>query len=381
MRRLLGWARAGGLGLLVSASSLQAAYWFLSPLRLHELDLELLLLRHGRLEGGQGLSWLLATTSCGAAALRELGTPPPRYEEGEEAWLECVWRRLPRRCDVRPTEGFYYWTCRSGDEVVSGNLRVAELPRGRMTLTFYSEADRSSFRTLELHELPGFQVQEIGPHEFQVSLLGRRRGFRLPEATMPSGEGFVLRPGEELVGRVLDESGVAFVLVFQRSTRSFSFFLDTTAGVPEPTGHLHGELVASPRTGFVYYRDPRLQRLLLVGVHLGHVQANSCFDGPADQVPFWLDLKERLELAYPHTRVGEGIDEHGVMLGRQEWCRVAISPFYRYRDEADMIELFERRHDPAAPPEERWSELTREWWNGEPFRRMVEERLRAEGKS
>ena len=45
-----------------------------------------------------------------------------------------------------------------------------------------------------------------------------------------------------------------------------------------------------------------------------------------------------------------------------------------------MIELFERRHDPAAPPEERWSELTREWWNGEPFRRMVE-RLRAEGKS
>lgn len=118
----------------------------------------------------------------------------------------------------------------------------------------------------------------------------------------------------------------------------------------------------------------------MIGTALQHADRNDYFDGPQDQVPYQLDLRDRLHRAYPNTRLGAGIDAHGVYLNMPEWLRIAITPFLRY---ANLEELTARVDACAATADhgERLTCLTKEWWNTSEWNERIRQQLADEARA
>ena len=74
-----------------------------------------------------------------------------------------------------------------------------------------------------------------------------------------------------------------------------------------------------------------------------------------------------------------GIDEHGVYLKKNEWSRIAVSPYTRY---ASLAEFPERLLSCAGEQDRSvfWTCLTKEWWNTAPWRESIFTKLASEGK-
>lgn len=119
-----------------------------------------------------------------------------------------------------------------------------------------------------------------------------------------------------------------------------------------------GRYLLDRRTDFVFYADARARRTLLVGVSSHNVYENNYFDGPFDQVPPRLPLKEKLEAACPYLKV-DPIDAHGNFT-RKEGQRVAISPYLDYSSLDDAIAELTRREKSAVLPSQKWAALTYE---------------------
>lgn len=73
------------------------------------------------------------------------------------------------------------------------------------------------------------------------------------------------------------------------------------------------------------------------------------FDGPFDQVPPFLDIRDKLHIVYPYLK-DQGIDLHGNFLN-QPGVRVAVSPYQQYENLSD-IELFIEKHIFLGSPDE-----------------------------
>ena len=80
-----------------------------------------------------------------------------------------------------------------------------------------------------------------------------------------------------------------------------------------------------------------------MGVSRKDIFYNNYFDGPFDQVPPRLPLRDKLHAAYPYTNYSGGIDEHGNF----HWfksSRVAISPYYDYLTAKELVSYHQRCH-------------------------------------
>jgi hypothetical protein len=166
---------------------------------------------------------------------------------------------------------------------------------------------------------------------------------------------------EEFVTGVLDESGVPLSLLFNDLTGGFYYILNEEIGATERLIPVEGDenCLIGERTRFVYLREPEFGRTLLVGVDAANIQANNYFDGPFDQVPPRLQIKEKLERAYPYTLLRGGIDDHG-NFRELEHQRVAISPYQTYQSVAAAAESIREHIAEALLPSERWDRLTYE---------------------
>ena len=136
---------------------------------------------------------------------------------------------------------------------------------------------------------------------------------------------------------ILDESGVPFTLLYNEEYHCFYYVLREHFPVADtvlPTDIPNVSIGWS--SGFAFFRDA-LGRQVLFGVRAGHVRQNSYYDGPFDQVPPHLPLKEKLEAAYPYVTYRGGIDEHG-RFRNMPGTRVAISPYRAYRNRAAFLE-------------------------------------------
>ena len=86
---------------------------------------------------------------------------------------------------------------------------------------------------------------------------------------------------------------------------------------------------------------------------------NSYYDGPFDQVPPRLSLRDKLLRAYPYTKERGGIDNHGNFIAIAD-TRVAISPYTTYRKLSDLVE-YQMRCQDHPTKSEKWSCLAYEW--------------------
>lgn len=101
-------------------------------------------------------------------------------------------------------------------------------------------------------------------------------------------------------------------------------------------------------------------RQILVGVNSNQVRGNNYFDGPFDQIPPRLQIKELLERVCPYVKYRGGIDAHGNFL-KLAHTRVAISPYVKYSSTSEFLQYANRVLDPTLADDDlRFLELVKE---------------------
>jgi len=298
------------------------------------------------------------TQEPACAARADPASPKPegalRFDD-PVAVLRHVLTNAPTRPVVYPTEGYYYYTFHLGPTLVSGNIRFSDtFDKGTIGVGYFDALDprrmiAAEFGAPEHH--PGVRVELVARDRVRVGIGGGpSRVFQVVRSRdLPPYPGG-LWEGEEFVASIIDESGVPLALMYHEPSASFYYLLhpelpSTDRLVPVDTATTRGRLLVAQRSRFVFYEPPARDRLVLVGVRRRSVLENDWFDGPFDQVPPRLDLKDRLEASYPYVKLRGGIDAHG-RFNRLDAQRVAISPYRVYDTLGELgVELAALTHE------------------------------------
>lgn len=249
-----------------------------------------------------------------------------------------VFNEIPYYAVVYPTETYYYF--RIPEKGVSGNLRFVDIDKGVVYLGYFiqdrphSEEGGSGAFTLE----DGAIIKKMAPDLYSVSFKGKTVFFKLPSAVwnLPPAK-LALLPEEEFIARIQDESGIRFFFIYNSQTKAFYYILNEEQPVPEELNKIFDSVYAGARTGYAYYEDTNHERKILFGVKTANIWENNYFDGPFDQVPPRLNIRDKLYAAYPYTQYLHGLDEHGNFIDF-EGSRVAISAYTDYSQEAELRE-------------------------------------------
>jgi hypothetical protein len=148
----------------------------------------------------------------------------------------------------------------------------------------------------------------------------------------------ILGNGDEFVGRLFDDSGVMFDLVYNKSQKAFYFVLDTKTHVNEAFVKFRDNVYVGTRTGFVYFDDIAAHRYILIAVNAEEVHNNSPYDGPFDQLPenyykqiyFWRYVYD----AFPDL-VGK-LTDGGVYRDSKSELIFGLAPYRQYVSEKDL---------------------------------------------
>ncbi|MFN0241715.1 MAG: hypothetical protein ACKVWV_02390 [Planctomycetota bacterium] len=366
-----------GIGLAFLLASMPLfVHRFFQRLELNQLTIAQTNAFHARLRFGELWNALATCWTSGASILSDGQiSERPRVDDAA-AVIDYVYSWLPPRCVVYPTEGFYYFATELDGVRIMGNVRVADLDAGRLGSAYFTVPEKRSWSRM-LGAEDGLTVKRETPFSYLVTYRGKTVHFLLTEVGTHAPEELRLAPNERFIGQVYDESAVQFFLLFNDDTSSFYYALNDEDVRNEQLEPLGDDVWIGRRTGFAFYRDPEYERLLLIAASLEHADRNDPFDGPQDQVPFRVSHRDLLHRAYPNTRLGAGVDEHGVFLNREEWSRIAITPFLRYARVAEVRERVVRCAS-IADASNRWTCLTKEWWNTPEWRSGIDAQIAAE---
>ena len=364
-------AFALGLPLLVHSTC--------NPIEFNQFLLQRLASQRGNFHAHEAWAGVKSAFVSGVGILRRrpARTAPDLHDS--RAMFAHVFAWIPESAYAYPTERFYYFKLDVGEREVMGNLRLADLDKGTLSFAYFTLPDKETWiRTFTAKD--GLEIEKRSSSEYQLTFEGKSVTFEIQRTDVRGPAALATLPAEEFVGQLFDESGMRFFVLYNHATNSFYEVLNDEEGVADrllPVGDT--SFVIGERTGFVFYVDAQYRRTLLVGVDLENVKRNNYLDGPGDQVPIALDLREKLHVAYPNTLLGDGVDEHGVYVNKTEWSRIAVSPYIRY---ASLTE-FPARLLACEGTQDRsifWTCLTKEWWNTAEWRKSMLEKLASEGK-
>jgi hypothetical protein len=282
---------------------------------------------------------LSEASARGAKVVDRNSARPAASFDDPRSMLRAVLAASPARAVVYPTERYYYYRMPLGPRLVSGNIRFAEVEQGVISIGYFDSQHPVDMKTREFRNgEDGVRLEFDGQtHEVLLSFEGISRVFVLDQEAFEPPD-FPLLPGERYVSGVRDESGYYFHLLYWPPDRSFYYVLNTSKPCPESWSRGESSTVETwwgDWSRFCFLRDPRTGRFILVGVHQREIRENSWYDGPFDQVPPNLPIREILEEAYPYVIDAGGIDEHGNFL-KMAGQRVAISPYQEYVSGPDL---------------------------------------------
>lgn len=275
--------------------------------------------------------------------------------------FKFIFAHLPSYLVVYPTETYYYYYFNTQNRTIAGNIRMLNLSDGVIHIGYFDRNDpRSELGgSASFNAKDGFKVYKISDFLFDMSFEGRNIRVRVNDIALKNPE-IKLLAEEEFVCQVLDESGVNFILLYNNKTKSFYFILNNESPFPGTFTPLQDEnFIYDQRTQFVFYVDKEFNRKELVGVAIKNVELNTYFDGPFDQVPPRLELKEKLTAAYPYTVYRGGIDAHGNFANLKDE-RMAISPYVQYTDTNSLLSYL-KRCEKNTSKSDLWSCLAYEW--------------------
>lgn len=282
--------------------------------------------------------------------------------------FEYVFSKIPYYAVVYPTEMYYYFNI-PGYGIpgnVSGNLNFKEIKDGKLSFAYFDTTNLENSNQKMFGAADGLATKIISENMVRLSYKGKTVWFKLPKAETDKPASLNLIPDEEFVTKVRDESGTRFWLVFNKKTNSFYFLVNTDFPMMEAIEQVKGgkgedtKIKIGQKTNFAYYIDAEHGRKILFGVNSDNIMKNNYFDGPFDQVPPRLEIRDRLYKAYPYTQYMHGLDPYGNFI---DWAgsRVAISPYVDYvypdfTDLKDTVKNCQKKTDPS----DFWSCLTYE---------------------
>lgn len=281
--------------------------------------------------------------------------------------LEHVLRHAQPVSSVYPSERYFYFSFDLGPRQVNGNLRFTEIESNTLHIGYFDNVlSPGTIGSRTFSPDDGVKVSyDASTHAATVTFRGLTRVFEITptfrKVQPPTPEPL---SGEQFVSRIVDESGHGLQLMFNPAESFFYYVRDLSAPMPErlidyqPTPEL--SLRIGSRSRFVFYVEPQARQEVLVGVLRENVMKNNPFDGPFDQVPPRLPLRDRIMAAYPYVSFGDGIDEHGNFrgLGAQ---RVAISAYQDYRTLPELVESLTKSIRPELDGVGRWIMMNYEW--------------------
>ena len=140
--------------------------------------------------------------------------------------------------------------------------------------------------------------------------------------------------------RTFDESGYQFFLLFNTEDNYLFWVLNEEAELPDRLETLQPDLLAGRRSGFAFYVDSAHQdRKVLAAIRGANAIVNNYYDGPFDQLADnYVDetnVSEYLVRAVP-TLDGR-IDKYGYYLDRESSSRVAVSPYFVYFSDLELL--------------------------------------------
>lgn len=273
----------------------------------------------------------------------------PKVDVGNVmAVFELIFRSLPSRVEVKPTENYYYFRFVEAGVPWAGSIRLGpgERAERKIDFGFYKDLadwadEMAGAQRGILGAEQGVEVAEEARLSFRITYKGHSVLFALNDLSGVAPPAGALLPSEKLIGPIFDESGLRFFLVYNASAKVFHYVLDETVPVADDLIELQGapRIAIGRRTGFAFYRDQLRERRILIGVNEVKSRLNSWFDGPFDQLPENFIEGETLRAAIldadPSAK-GE-IDRFGNYL--KEEGRYLIHPYMLYRKPADLVRI------------------------------------------
>ena len=257
-----------------------------------------------------------------------------------------VLNSLPDRVKVYPTENYYYFKFTHNGVEYAGNIRLdaSDRDQGKVQFAYYEQTSGwldetpSAFEALDASK--GVKLEKLERFVYRLSYGVKSVIFELNDLSQVRPPANALAPKEIFIGPVFDDSGVRFFLIYNSTIKNFLYILDETVNVTDDfvVGPRGDRILVGKRTGFVFYRDARRERKILIGVYDENVQVNNYYDGPFDQLPDNFIEGETLRNAIlevaPHLK-GK-IDRFGGTPDGEQ--RYTIAPYLMYKG----VEEFDR---------------------------------------
>lgn len=308
----------------------------------------------------RGVATSLADTSAPVTSPAE---PSGVALDDPSSVVSAILRAAAPRAVVYPTEGYFYWEFPLGHRLVRGNLRFVDIESGVLHYGYFDDYDPGSLWAGSLAAADGLEVTPLGPRRFRVSYCDVTVEFELSSGPDRRPDSLRLTDGEEIVSGIVDESGLLFWLIWNEPGEAFYYVVDDSLGVWDeliPVEGTDGSIEVGGESRFVFLVDRAWDRRVLIGVWSKQIRWNTYFDGPFDQVPPRLPLKDKLERAYPYVNERGGIDEHGNFVAL-EAQRVAISPYAAYESLDALAKYATELLDQGVRGPDLWLALTHEW--------------------
>ncbi len=252
--------------------------------------------------------------------------------------LSFVLNSLPDEVMVYPTENYYYFNFLYGGVKYAGNLRLDASDRdaGKIHMAYFNANTEwgSSLKSISkvFSAKDGVRVEAVEKLKYRVSFRGRNVVFKLNDLSTVKPPAAMMLADEQYIGPVFDESAVQFFLFYNSKIKSFLYVLNRSKTRIDVLleDKTRPRIRVAQRSGFVFYQDHFLDRLILIGVYERNVVLNTYFDGPFDQLPDNFIRGDELKQAIidQNPKVAGTIDRFGnAPDGRS---RLSISPYLLY---------------------------------------------------
>jgi hypothetical protein len=247
---------------------------------------------------------------------------------------------LPERVKVYPTENYYYFTFNLNGSPYAGNIRLdaSDRDQGKVQFGYYEQTNGwrddtpITFRVLDASS--GVKLEKVERFLYRLTYAGKSVLFELNDLSQVKPPEGALAPRERFIGPIFDDSGIRFLLVYSPTIKDFLYILDETVKVADDffASPRSDRILVGKRSGFVFYRDLRLNRKILIGVYDENIRINNYFDGPFDQLPDNFIEGEALRSAILEIepRLKGEIDRFGGSFDGE--IRYSIAPYKQYKD-------------------------------------------------
>ena len=176
--------------------------------------------------------------------------------------FDYVFKNLPYYSIVYPSYQYYYFQFDYSGKEFAGNLRFTETENGKLAFG-YSEKDNfekgSYFKLFD--EADGFFVEKVSDEIVKINYDGHTKWFKIFSLSeLP--EKINLSKDEEVISKIIDESGINFYLIYNSHVNSF-YYLAENGMLLENLEDLGKNSYMGLRTNYIYYFDSENNRFLL----------------------------------------------------------------------------------------------------------------------